>query len=148
MTAEKASRKFPRWLLEVFFALALVGLGAYGLTVVLRQRPYLGEAATTLLQVPLRVLAQPNLPTLALFLLTTASIVAGVAWFILRLVHQIFFKPVRSGRVWREAILIAVFVESLAWLQLNQSFSLMLAVVVAVALILLEVFLNIRVRDE
>jgi hypothetical protein len=44
--------------------------------------------------------------------------------------------------------LIAVFVLSLAWLQLNQAFSWLLAAVLAVALILLEIFLNIRVRDE
>ncbi len=72
----------------------------------------------------------------------------GAAWFILRGLHQLFFRPVRARRVWREAILIAVFVLSLAWLQLNQAFSLLLAAVIAVALILLEVFLNIRERDE
>jgi len=67
---------------------------------------------------------------------------------ILRGIHQLFFKPVRAVRAWREAILIAVFALSLAWLQLNQAFSLLLAAVIAVALILLEIFLNIRVRDE
>jgi hypothetical protein len=132
----------------VIVALALLGLGAYGLTVALQQRPYLGQAATTLLQVPLRVLAEPNLPAIALFLLTAASAVAGAAWFILRLLHQIFFRPVRSSRVWREALMTAVYVVSLAWLQLNQAFSLVLAVVIAAALILLEIFPNIRVRDE
>ncbi len=148
MTAQEAPRKIPRWLLQTIMALALLGAGAYGLSVVLQQRPYLGQAATTLLQVPLRVLAEPNLPALALFMLTTASLVTGAAWFILRLIHQIFFKPVRSSRVWREALFMAVYVVSLAWLQLNQAFSLVLAAVIAVALILLEIFLNIRVRDE
>ena len=55
----------------------------------------------------------------------------GAAWLILRGFHQLFFRPVRARRVWREAIFIAVFVFSLAWLQLNQAFSLLLAVVIA-----------------
>jgi hypothetical protein len=41
-----------------------------------------------------------------------------------------------------------VFVISLAWLQLNEAFSLLFAAALLVALILLEVFLNIRERDE
>ena len=91
---------------------------------------------------------RPTFKRLACFSGSVFVIVTGAAWFILRGLHQLFFKPVRAGRVWREAILIAVFVLSLAWLQLNQAFSLLLAAVIAVALILLEIFLNIRVRDE
>ncbi|NTU64449.1 MAG: hypothetical protein HGB05_13885 [Chloroflexi bacterium] len=150
MPAEKASRKFPRLLLEVIIALALLGLGLYGLSVAQQQRPYLGDPLPRGSEalVPYRVLAAPNLPALGLFLGSVFLFVTGAAWLILRGIQQLFFKPVYAARVWREAILIAVFVLSLAWLQLNQAFSLVLAVVIAVALILLEIFLNIRVRDE
>jgi hypothetical protein len=150
MTAEEAPRKFPRLVLEIVMAVALLGLGGYGLWTAQQQRPYLGDplprGAEAL--VPYRVLAAPNLPALGLFLSSVFVIVAGAAWLILRGMHQLFFKPVRASRVWREAILIAVFVLSLAWLQLNQAFSVLLAAVIAAALILLEIFLNIRVRDE
>jgi hypothetical protein len=150
MTTEEVPRKFPRILFEVVIAVALLGLGGYGLSLALQQRPYLGNPLPLGSEalVPYRVLAAPNIQALGLFLGSAFVIVAGAAWLILRGLHQLFFKPVRAGRVWREAILIAVFVLSLAWLQLNQAFSLLLAAVIAVALILLEIFLNIRVRDE
>jgi hypothetical protein len=150
MTAKEAPRKFSLIWLEVVIALALLGLGLYGLSVAQQQHPYLGEPLPRGSEalVPYRVLAAPNIPAIGLFLGSVFVIVAGGAWLILRGIHQLFFKPVRASRVWREAILIAVFVLSLAWLQLNQAFSLLLAAVIAVALILLEIFLNIRVRDE
>jgi hypothetical protein len=150
MTAEEAPRKFPRIVLEVLIAVALLGLGVYGLSVAQQQHPYLGDPLPrgSEVLVPYRVLAAPNLKAIGLFLGSVFVIVTGAAWFILRMLHQLFFKPVRAGRVWREAILIAVFVLSLAWLQLNQAFSLLLAAAIGVALILLEIFLNIRVRDE
>jgi hypothetical protein len=150
MTAEETPRKFPRILLEVLIAVALLGVGLYGLSIAQQQHPYLGEplprgseALTSF-----RVLAAPNIQVIGLFLGSVFMIVTSAAWLILRGLHQLFFKPVRVGRVWREATLIAVYVLSLAWLQLNQAFSLLLAAVIAVALILLEIFLNIRVRDE
>jgi hypothetical protein len=148
MTAEDTPRKFPLVLLEVLAALALLGLGLYGLSVALQQRPYLGNPASTLALVPLRVLAAPNVPVIALFMASLAAALIGASWFILRLIHQIFFRPVLSRRVWREAIFVAVFVIGLAWLQLNEAFSLVFAAAFLVALILLEVFLNIRERDE
>ena len=148
MTAEETPHKFPQVLLEVLVALALLGLGLYGLSVAVQQRPYLGSPASALAQVPLRVLAEPNIPVIALFMASLTAVVTGAAWFVLRLVHQILFRPVVARRVWREAIFAAVFVISLAWLQLNEAFSLLFAAALLVALILLEVFLNIRERDE
>ena len=148
MTAQDASRKLPRVLLEVLVALALLGLGLYGLSVALQQRPYLGNPASALAQVPLRVLSEPNVPIIALFMASLAAVVTGAVWFVLRLIHQIFFRPVVARRVWREAIFAAVFVISLAWLQLNEAFSLLFAAALLVALVLLEMFLNIRERDE
>jgi hypothetical protein len=148
MTAKDVLRKFPRVLLEGLVALALLGLGLYGLSVVVQQRPYLGNPASALAQVPLRVLAEPNIPIIAMFMASLAAAVTGAVWFVLRLIHQIFFRPVVARRVWREAIFAAVFVISLAWLQLNEAFSLLFAAALLVGLILLEVFLNIRERDE
>jgi hypothetical protein len=148
MTAPEASRKFPRVLLEGLAALVLLGLGLYGLSVALQQRPYLGAPASALAQVPVRVLTAPNIPMIALFMVSLAAVVTGALWFVLRLIHQIFFRPVVARRVWREAIFAAIFVISLAWLQLNEAFSLLFAAALLVALILLEVFLNIRERDE
>jgi hypothetical protein len=150
MTAEEAPRKFPRVLLEVVIAVAVLGAGLYGLSVAQQQRPYLGDPLPRGSEalVPYRVLAAPNIQAIGLFLGSVFMIVTGAAWFILRGLHQLFFKPVRASRVWRQAVLVAVYIISLAWLQLNQAFSLLLAVTIAVALILLEIFLNIRVRDE
>jgi hypothetical protein len=148
MTAEETHHKFPRVLLEGLIALALLGLGLYGLSLVVQQRPYLGVPATALAQVPLRVLAAPNVPVIALFMAALAAAVMGAVWFVLRVVHLIFFRPVVARRVWREAIFAALYVISLAWLQLNEAFSLLFAAALLVGLILLEVFLNIRERDE
>jgi hypothetical protein len=147
MTTKDVLRKFLRVLLEGLVALALLGLGLYGLSVVVQQRPYLGAPASTLAQVPLRVLAAPNVPVIALFMASLAAMLIGAVWFVLRLIHQIFFRPVVARRVWREAIFAAIFVISLAWLQLNEAFSLLFAAALLVGLILLEVFLNIRERD-
>ena len=150
MTAEEAPRKFPRIVLEVLIAVALLGLGVYGLSIAQQQHPYLGDPLPrgSEVLVPYRVLAAPNIQAIGLFLGSAFVLATGAAWFILRGVHQLLFRPVRALSVWREAILIALFVLSLAWLQLNQAFSLLLAAAIAVALILLEIFLNIRVRDE
>ncbi|CAG0933063.1 hypothetical protein TFLX_02875 [Thermoflexales bacterium] len=150
MTAEEAPRKIPRLLFEVGLVVALLGLGLYSLSVAQQQRPYLGDPLPRGSEalVPYRVLAAPNVPAIGLYLGSVFAVVMGVAWLILRGIHQLFFKPVHTGRIWREAVFFAVFVLSLAWLQLNQAFSLLLAAVIAVALILLEIFLNIRVRDE
>jgi hypothetical protein len=129
---------------------ALLAVGLYGLSLAQQQRPYLGDALPRGSEalVPYRVLAAPNIQAIGLYLGAVFAIVTGAAWLILRGIQQLFFKPVRAGRVWREAILIALYVLSLAWLQLNQAFSVLLAVVIAAALILLEIFLNIRMRDE
>jgi len=150
MTVEEAPRKLPRVLLEVFIAVGLVGLGLYGLSAAQQQHPYLGDPLPRGSEalVPYRVLAAPNVQAIGLVLGSVFAVVTGAAWLILRGIQQLFFKPVRASRVWREALLIAVFVLSLAWLQLNQAFSLLLAAIVALALILLELFLNIRARDE
>jgi hypothetical protein len=92
MTAEEAPQKFPRALLEVLVALALLGLGLYGLSVALQQRPYLGNPASALAQVPLRVLAEPNIPIMPFYGIVGRG--GRVQPVVLRLIHQIFFRPV------------------------------------------------------
>ena len=64
-----------------------------------QQHPYLGdplprgsEALT-----PYRVLAAPNIRALGLYLGSVFMIVTGAAWFVLRGIQQLFFKPVRAG---------------------------------------------------
>ena len=150
MTAEEAPRKFPRIVLEIVMAVALLGLGWYGLSMAQQQRPYLGEPLPRGSEalVPYRVLAAPNIPAIGLFLGSVFVIVTGRGLVDLARPSSVVLQAGARRRVWREAILIAMFVLSLAWLQLNQAFSLLLAAVIAVALILLEIFLNIRVRDE
>jgi hypothetical protein len=148
MTAVPSARNFPRVIIEVVLAVLLTTVGSYALLLITEQRPYLGQPATSDLQVPYRVLEAPNVPALLLFLAAVFAVAMGLSWFMLRLIHQLLFKPVRPWRVWREAFFVGVFVISLAWLQLNQAFSLLLMAVVAVSLILLEIFLNIRGRDE
>jgi len=51
-------------------------------------------------------------------------------------------------RVWRQALLIGVWVVAVAWLKANQVLTLPLAAVVALALILIEVFLNVRAAPK
>ena len=43
MTAEETPRKFPRIVLEIIIAVALLGIGLYGFSIAQQQRPYLGE---------------------------------------------------------------------------------------------------------
>ena len=148
MTATPSARKFPRVIIEALIAVLLAGAGLYGLSLVVQQRPYLGPTASSLLQVPYRVLEAPNVAALLLFMVAVLAAITGVFWLVLRLIHQLLFKPVQSVRVWREAFFVGVFVICVAWLQLNQAFSWLLVAVVAVTLLLLEIFLDIRGRDE
>ena len=90
--------------LEALIALGLLVLGAIGASLAMQARPYLGEAATDLAQVPVRVITSPNTPALALFAVVLGLGVTGAAWFIVRLVHWRFFAPVAGRRVWRQAL--------------------------------------------
>jgi hypothetical protein len=130
--------------LDGLIAACLIALGVVGLTLATQYRPYNGEPATDLAQVPFRVATEPNVPVLGLFMLALGLGVIGVAWFIVRLVHWRFFAPVKARRVWRQSIFIGLFVVGCAWLKINQAFSIPLAGALALALVLIEVYLNVR----
>jgi hypothetical protein len=131
---------------EVISAIGLIVLAIIGAALALEARIYLGEAltdrsATAILQ---RVAAAPNIGSITSLLISVGLGVTGFIWFPVRLIHWRFFSPVDSRRVWRQAIFVALFTVSSAWLQLNRAFTLSLAAIMLGVLVLVEIFLNIR----
>ena len=133
--------------LDVLIALALIALGLLGMLLALLSRPYLGTPATDLADVSQRVVTAPNLAAIGLLLLAIGLGVTGAVWFIARLIHWRFFAPVHALRVWRQAIFVAAFVVSCAWLEINRALSWPLALALLIALALIEAFLDIRERE-
>jgi hypothetical protein len=129
---------------ELIVAIALIVSGLIGASSAMQARPYLGDAATDEAQVLTRIASAPNVGSIALLFLSIGAAVTGAAWLLLRLIHRRFFAPVEALRVWRQAFFTALFIVSSAWLQLNRSFTLSLAAIMLVVLILVEVFLNVR----
>ncbi len=134
--------------LEALIALGLMVLGAVGTSLAMQARPYLGEAATDLAQVPVRVITSPNTPALALFAVALGLGVTGAAWFIVRLVHWRFFAPVAGRRVWRQALFLGVLTLILAWLKINQSLAWPLAVIIVIAFVMTEIYLSLRTTSS
>ena len=130
--------------LDAMIAICLSVLGATGALLAMQNRPYLGTAAADLASVPARVNLSPNVPALGLFIVSIGFAAIGLAWFVVKTIHWRFFPPVDARRVWRQSIFAALFVMGSAWLQVNRALSLPLAVVMLGALVLVEVFLNIR----
>jgi hypothetical protein len=130
--------------LEALIALCLIGLGAVGMLLAMQSRPYLGEAASDLAQVPVRVITSPNVPALAAFVVALGIGVTGAAWFIVRLIHWRFFAPVAARRVWRQALFSGILTGILAWLKVNQSLAWPLAVIIIIAFALAELYLSLR----
>jgi hypothetical protein len=130
--------------LEAFIALGLIVLGAAGALLAMQSRPYLGEAATDLAQVPVRVITAPNVPALAAFVAALGIGVTGAAWFIVRLIHWRFFAPVAGRRVWRQALFLGVLTLVLAWLKVNQSLAWPVAAIIIIAFALAEIYLSLR----
>jgi len=130
--------------LETLIALGLLVLGAAGVSLATQSRPYLGEAATDLAQVPVRIITSPNVPMLVMFVVALGIGVTGAAWFVLRLVHWRFFAPVAGRRVWRQALFIGVLTIVLAWLKINQSLAWPLAVIIVIAFVMAEIYLSLR----
>ena len=130
--------------LEALIALCLIVLGAAGALLAMQSRPYLGEAASNLTQVPVRVIMLPNVPALAAFVVALGIGVTGAAWFIVRLIHWRFSAPVAARRVWRQALFLGVLTLVLAWLKINQSLAWPLAVIIIIAFALAEIYLSLR----
>ena len=131
---------------EAISAMGLIVLALIGASIALEARIYLGDAlidrsASAILQ---RVAAAPNIGSITLLLICIGLGVVGLTWFPVRLIHWRFFSPVDSQRVWRQAIFVALFTVSSAWLQLNRAFTLSLAAIMLGVLVLVEIFLNIR----
>jgi hypothetical protein len=139
-----AARQALNVWLEAFIALSLIVLSAAGALLAMQSRPYLGEAANDLAQVPVRVITAPNVPALAAFVVALGSGVTGAAWFIVRLIHWRFFAPVAARRVWRQALLLGVLTLVLAWLKVNQSLAWPVAAIIIIAFTLAEIYLSLR----
>lgn len=88
----------------------------------------------------------PNVGAVALLLLALWAAVWGGAWFVVRLLHWRFRPEFEPIKVWRQALWVAVFVAIGAWLQLSRALTVPLAALVAGALVLVEVYLNVRER--
>ncbi|HLF25605.1 MAG TPA: hypothetical protein VJG32_04665 [Anaerolineae bacterium] len=95
-----------------------------------------------------RFFASPNVGAVALLLLSVLITTLGGAWFIVRLIYWRFRPMFEPLKVWRQALWAALFVTIGAWLQLNRALTLIMAALVASALVLLEVYLNVRERQE
>lgn len=131
--------------LDGLIAACLAVLGIGGVVLVVRSfHPYSGVPVADANQAPYLVVTEPNVPVLGLFMLALGLGMIGVAWFIVRLVHWRFFAPVKARRVWRQSIFIGLFVVGSAWLKINQAFSIPLAGTLLLALVLIEVYLNVR----
>jgi hypothetical protein len=151
MTPESSSVKRARtarlawnaWL-EALIAACLIVLGVGGALLAMQSRPYLGDAASDLAAVPVRVIAAPNMPALTGFVAALGLGLTGAAWFIVRLIHWRFFAPVAARRVWRQAIFVGVLGVVLAWLKINQALTLPLAAVIVIGFVLAEVYLSLR----
>jgi hypothetical protein len=139
-----ASRLTLNVWLEALVAICLIGLGAAGVMFAMQSRPYLGDAANDLAQVPVRVITSPNVPALAAFVVALGIGVTGAAWFIVRLIHWRFFAPVAARRVWRQALFLGVLTMLLAWLKVNQSLAWPLAVIIIIAFAMAELYLSLR----
>jgi hypothetical protein len=144
ITPRSAARSTGNTGLELIVAIALIVVGFIGAANALQARPYLGDAATDEAQVLARIASAPNVGSIVLLFLSIGAAVIGLAWLLLRLIHRRFFAPVDALRVWRQAFFAALFIVSGAWLQLNRSFTLSLAAIMLVVLVLVEVFLNVR----
>lgn len=144
ITPRSAARSTGNAGLELIVAIALIVLGLIGASSALQARPYLGDAATDQAQVLARIASAPNVGSIAVIFLSIGAAVIGLAWLLLRLIHRRFFAPVDPLRVWRQSFFAALFIVSGAWLQLNRSFTLSLAAIMLVVLVLVEVFLNVR----
>lgn len=90
----------------------------------------------------------PNVGVVALLLLALTTATWGSAWFVVRLLHWRFRPEFEPLKVWRQSLWVALFVGIGAWLQLSRALSIAMAALVAGALVLLEVYLNVRERRD
>jgi len=145
----RINRRIPRrfdWVL----ALVLLLIGVLGLSDIVNTTfplsgPLIGnpDDGTNIAR---QFLAAPNTNAVTLVLLTLCITVLGAAWFIVRLLHWRFRPAFEPLKVWRQSFWVAAFVTLSAWLQLNRSLTIPLALLMLATLTALEVYLNVRER--
>jgi len=92
--------------------------------------------------------ASPNVGGVALLLLALLVATLGGAWFVVRLLHWRFRPAFEPVKVWRQSLWAALFVAVGTWLQLSRALTVVLAALIAGGFVLIEVFLNVRERQE
>ena len=130
-------------------ALVLLVGGAVGLyQVVTTTSPIAGEVAGDLSGPAYAesFFDSPNVGNVALLLFALFVTALGGAWFVVRLLHWRFRPAYEPAKVWRQSLWAALFVVIGAWLQSFRALTLALGIFIAAALVLLEVYLNVRER--
>ena len=130
-------------------ALVLLGVGVIGCyQVITTASPIAGEVAGDL-GGPAYAQAffdSPSVGNVALLLFALFVATLGGAWFVVRLLHWRFRPAYEPAKVWRQSLWAALFVVIGAWLQSFRALTLALGIFIAAALVLLEVYLNVRER--
>ena len=93
-----------------------------------------------------RFFASPNTNGIAMLLFALGLMTLGASWLAARVLRWRFRLDFEPLKTWRQSLWVAIFVTIGAWLQLNRSLTLALAVLIAAALVSLEVYLNVRER--
>jgi hypothetical protein len=146
ITPRSEMRSSGNVIFESISALGLIVLAGIGASLAMETRIYLGDVLTDLSASAIlqRVATAPNIGSITLLLISIGLGMVGFIWFPVRLIHWRFFPPVDSQRAWRQAVFVALFTVSSAWLQLNRAFTLSSAGIILGILVLVEIFLNIR----
>ncbi|HEY4689235.1 MAG TPA: hypothetical protein VIK33_07975 [Anaerolineae bacterium] len=90
----------------------------------------------------------PNVGGVLLLLAALTIGTLGGAWLVIRLLHWRFRPTFEPVKVWRQALWVALFVAIGAWLQLSRALTVVLAALIASGFVMIEVFLNVRERQE
>jgi len=146
ITHRLAGRRFD-WLLALLF-LAAGAAGSYA--IITTASPIAGRTVGGL---PETAYAQaffnsPNIGAVALLIACLAMGTLGAAWFIVGLLHWRFRPEFEPVKVWRQSLWAALFVAVGTWLQLSRALTVVLAALIAGGFVLIEVFLNVRERQE
>jgi hypothetical protein len=84
----------------------------------------------------------------ALLLLALFTLTLGGSWFVIGLLHWRFRPTFEPVKVWRQSAWVALSIAIGAWLQLSRALTVPLGALVAGAFVMIEVFLNVRERQE
>jgi len=90
----------------------------------------------------------PTLPVQAAFLVLWGVALIGMAFPVMLALHRRFLGERSLWTVWRQSAWIGIFGVLAAWLQLNRVLNVATAAILAGVLIVLEVILSLRARQE